>query len=98
MKILLALLISTSSMALDYKVVCTSNGHSGDGVTEAIGACADHTTTRRANCAKEVTCSTYKTHCTSHGVAGDTVFDAVENCKKYSRTSRRNCSSDVTCK
>ncbi|OUR97876.1 hypothetical protein A9Q84_06680 [Halobacteriovorax marinus] len=97
MKILLALLISVNTMALDYKVVCDAKGHSGDSVVAAIEACSKHTTNRRANCAKDVTCATYKTHCTSYGVAGDNVLLAVANCRQYSRNSTRNCSAEVTC-
>jgi hypothetical protein len=98
MKLIVALLLSANTFALDYKIVCESNGYAGDSVAQAVEACAQHSTSRRDRCSKDVTCKTYKTHCEAQSYAGDNVFSAVQACAQYSRRSRKQCSSSVTCK
>ena len=98
MKLLIALLLTANTFALDYKIVCESNRFAGDSVAQAVQACAEHSTSRKDRCAKNVQCKTYNTHCESDGYAGDSVLLAIEACTQYSRRSTKQCASSVTCR
>ncbi|WP_127717565.1 hypothetical protein [Halobacteriovorax sp. HLS] len=97
MKFLVLFLLSLTTLAGEYKIICESNGFAADSVKQAIEACAQHSSRRREACSRDVECTTYKTHCESSAHAGDDVLSAINNCSQYARTTRKVCAQRVTC-